>query len=80
LIGGLVLVVCFYCLLVVLSTEHIKLARVSAVFYDIALKTTDRKKEKSTFLKPEKYWEDVKQAVGGGAVEIEICLQIFSPL
>lgn len=32
------------------------------------------------FLKPEKHWGNVKQEVGGGEVEREICQQMFFPL
>lgn len=32
------------------------------------------------FLKPEKHWGNVKQEVGGGEVELEICQQMFFPL
>lgn len=41
------------------------------IVYDkflIVLKTTDREEENSMFLESEKYREEVKQAVGGGAV------------
>lgn len=84
LLGELVLA-CFYYLLAIPNTKHVQLAAVvSAVLYDIPLKTQQMVKKKKVcfkvcFLNLKKNWGDVKQ-VGGCEVELEICQQMFFPL